>query len=334
MIEHDEFVEWARSQFGDIRVHGNEVQIPDIWWEAESGGTDNKLHCWANTEKNCFHAFKSGTTGSLAKIVMEIEGCDWEDALDLLGGENSIRALGARLHKLYSNPQAAATNEIFGPMQLPAGAKLITSYPPDSLMRSRAEGYLARRKLSPECLMICEGGDYHNRIVIPYYNAKNELVYFNSRAIDDSFALRYKGPPKELCGIGKADVIWMRTWPEPDTRIYLTEGEFDAMAVIQSGLPAAACGGKAVSDLQKELLRPYRITVAFDNDKAGREGLQVALDLKAIGFRDVKFIWPPDGTKDWNELLIKYGEGVVRGYITSREQPVTQDTLTRLGFKI
>ena len=184
--------------------------------------------------------------------------------------------------------------------------------------------------------------------MIPYYDAEGKLIYFNTRALSDKAKLRYWGPSKDEFGVGKGDVIWMGSWPEEGTKVYLTEGEFDAMALNQCGLHAAAVGGKILSDRQMQMLQPYRIALAFDSDKAGKDVFDISRQLvespHCIYSREkdplkimegdfgMTIIRPPEEYKDWNKFLTKRTVKVIRKYIEVYEMPCDEDTLQEMRF--
>ena len=307
-VDQDTFVIWAEQHFDDVKIAGDEVKLPDIWHDNEDH--DNK--CWVNTYKACFRAFKSERTGHLLALVMDVEDCSWQDAAEMMGLEDSFLGLDVKLDEFLRGEedediQVSPAKTI----QLPTNTFLISSLETCQL-RKWAEKYLADRKLPMDGLMICTAGPYKDRIVIPYYGPNGDLIYFNTRSLSDQEKLRYKGPAKEEFDVGKGDVLWMSTWPDKGARVYLTEGEFDAMSLAQCGYNAGAVGGKALSDKQKEMLKPYRVTVAFDSDKAGRDAYRIADELLSQRFSEIGIVRPPQGVKDWNKLLVQHGAEIVR----------------------
>jgi DNA primase len=186
--------------------------------------------------------------------------------------------------------------------------------------------------------MVCTTGKYSNRIIIPYYGPNGNLIYWNSRDMATESKLRYMGPDSEEVGVGKGDVIYMESWPKSG-KVYLTEGEFDAMSLTKSGLHGGACGGKALTDKQLELLRPYSICICFDTDKSGETALNKIGDkLISSGIREVSYVRPPVDSKnpqkkmDWNKMLVELGERIVELYISTQEKPFTYWTSKILRF--
>lgn len=141
-----------------------------------------------------------------------------------------------------------------------------------------------------------------------------------------------------------------------DGPVVVTEGEIDALSVMQAGYMRAvslpdgwsADGEKRQSLLDAEpLLRnaPF-VIVAGDNDEAGAS-LPKAVANILLG-HDVRFVTWPEGCKDANDVLIKHGEGVLSkclteakridpegGYITgiSDLPPMPARRVLRMGLK-
>lgn len=97
----------------------------------------------------------------------------------------------------------------------------------------------------------------------------------------------------------------------------ITEGEMDCLSVMQAGYLRAvslpdgwsADGEKrqALIDAEDALrLAPY-VIAAGDNDEAGR-GFPKAL-ANILAGHEVRYVTWPDGCKDANDVLVKYGEG-------------------------
>lgn len=320
-IDFDRFLAWAEARFDDIRVKGDEIKLNSIFTE------DYKHKLWCNPnggkherENGVFHCWKTERKGSLITLVMLVDQCDYSDAMEKLGGEDvSLRQLEKRLAEFFEEQQTKTAEEKIeeARLQLPENTYLISNLSPSNFYRVDAEVYLLGRGISTDGLMICTAGEYRERIIVPYYDKNNKLIYFNGRYIGRSTKVaKYRGPDKDL-GIGKEDVLFMPEWPEDGTDVYLTEGEFDAISIYKCGLNAGAFGGKVISDSQAMYLRNYRPIVATDNDKAGKVALpKIADSLVAKGFKNIGYVKPSTDYKDWNEMLQRVGESVLRLYLT------------------
>jgi DNA primase len=342
-IDHDRFVAWTEKRFGDVKVSGFEVQVNDPWWTNEDGLPDQDFKCWINTDKACYRAFKSDHTGHLVEFVMDWEGCDWDEAVEIAGGKDSLYDLEKKLVEFLNIEQAAEEIADRKFVRLPGQSVLITSQPQNPVCRWAKE-YIEGRRLSPSGFMVClshteEDRKYKNRIIVPYYGRNGELIYFNTRALSKKDKVRYRGPSKKEFGVGKGDVLWMSDWPISKSKIYLTEGEFDAMSLAKCGFHAAACGGKTLGDTQIEILSPYRICLSFDADKAGKDVYEISQSLLAkgqmliAGEPRVTMVRPPKQYKDWNKFLVEHDRNIIRMYIEKYEQPCNEDTLAKMRFQ-
>jgi len=332
-VDFDAFVKWAEDRFGDIIVSYPEVKINSIFKENDQ---DHKLWCNPDggrdkIETGVYHCWKTGKTGTLAGLIMEVDGCAYEDAVDILGGDTPLAELQEKIEDFFDNLQIKEVVKTEEPidLKLPPETHSIADLPPWNPHRQRAEIYLRNRKIPTDNLKICTGGLYRNRIVIPYCDQKGKLIYFNCRALSNKQMPKYRGPEKEL-GIGKGDVIFMPKWLPKGVKLYLTEGEFDALSLFYSGLHAAALGGKNLSVKQIQLLKDYIPVITVDNDEAGRIALLTIGDcLLEQGFK-VYYVRPPRGFKDWNAMFEKYDAKIIKGYICVNEKPYTENTNVEL----
>jgi len=313
LVDFDTFLGWAEARFGDALVAGKEIKVNSIFTD------DHKHHLWCCPEKGVFHCWKTDEKGSLTKLVAVVDGCSFSEAAERIGARhtNSVRIMEERLREIHGQPKSST-----GKMVLPPSTFRIASLSSDNHYRRNAEAYIKSRKLPLGNLMVCIAGEYKDRIVIPYYDQDGNLVYWNSRDLTGKHYLRYRGPKKEDVGTGKEDVLWMDGWPKPKTKIYLTEGEFDAMSLNLTSLTAAACGGKSVSEKQLEMLKHNKIAIAFDADKSGAGALHKLGTIceHAQNDMEVTFIRPPTNYKDWNEMLVDAGPRVMAMYIQQNER--------------
>lgn len=330
MIDYDTFRAWAEEHFPECEVVGDELKINSIFTH------DDGRHLWCNPSKNAYHCWKSDAHGNLFDLVSQKTGCSYFEAVSLLANDNSLRTLEARLDKFFGmKAEAEPVKEAPKLLALPSDTHRITDL--SGFHREIADKYLTDRKIDVGNLMYCVGGQYRNRIIIPYYGPDGTLIYWNSRDVTGKSKARYLGPDKEV-GVGKGDVIYARSWPKGG-KVYLTEGEFDALSLCQCGLTGMACGGKALVERQVDLLRPYAVCICFDTDKSGEVALHKIGDkLIESGMRDVCFVRPPvDASNpskkmDWNRMLVEYGEKVTELYVTSQEKPFTYWTSKMLRF--
>lgn len=327
-IDYDTFLTWAKEHFHDEpREMNGKIRLNSIFCN------DRKRHLYCKPSIGYFKCMKSGNKGSLYQLVMEVEKCSYDQAIDILGGEQNLRYFAAKVKRFF---QTGIINNIQleqkPSLQMPSGSFLITSLSPTHHYRVRAEEYLAERKLHPKGLWICVGGEYVNRIIIPYYDRNGDLVYYNARDLNPNSHLRYRGPDGEL-GAKKEEVVWLEFFPKKGTKIYLTEGEFDAMTLNECDLHGAAFGGKDVNVKQLEMLAGYQLVLSFDADRAGKDGLtKLGQIMQSYGLQEVSYIRPPKQYKDWNEMLQRENAELIQLYIHKREKRF--DSWTALSLNV
>ena len=328
-VDYDAFLSWCEDRFDSVITKGKEVKINSIFTE------DSKFHLWCNVdggihqrEDGCYRCFKTETVGTLVGLVMHVDGCSYKEAKDILSGLTPLHVLEKELDEFYAKKEKADEKPIPS-LSLPEYTWPIVSMPSASLQKMDAEYYLEKRKVPIGNLCMCTAGDYRSRIVIPYYDRNGKIIYWNSRNIGD-IGLRYQGPPK-TCGVGKGDIIYMTSWPKPGSKIYVTEGEFDAMSLNACGLYGAACGGRTMSDKQMLMLKDYKICLTLDTDEAGYQGLlSMSQKLMRHGITSISYVRPPIGYKDWNTMLVKYDTKIILAYIEKMEKPFDDWTAMNL----
>jgi DNA primase len=322
-IDFDKFLKWAESRFDDVVTKGDEILLNSIFCE------DRKHHLWCNpsggknkAENGVYHCWKSDQKGSLLGLVMLVDKCSHDQAAEILDtvSEGSLEDLEKRVQELFDSKTDEEPKVKEG-LDIPPSCYLFEDLPSSNYLKKAASEYLQSRKINFDNLMICTSGRYKNRILIPYYDKNGKLIYYNGRYVGDSGNnLRYLGPPKEL-GIGKSDVLYVQKWPNKNEKIYITEGEFDAMSLYQCGFHSAALGGKVMSETQMRMISEYVPVLCLDADEAGGEAMpKIANLLFAKGFKEVFYVRPCKEYKDWNGLLVEKGDKILKGYVRSQEK--------------
>ena len=106
------------------------------------------------------------------------------------------------------------------------------------------------------------------------------------------------GEPKYLGMPGLPKPVWGIEAIEGPI-VFLCEGIPDALTLIKWGYPAAALLGSHASRRQVEALRRFHLLiVVFDNDEAGRLGVEELIEAKL----PVRAVTLPSNVKDVNEL--------------------------------
>lgn len=333
-VDFDIFLTWVEEHFDVVKVKGKRVRINSIFCEHLGG--DEKQHLWCRPYTGHYHCYKSGKKGTLYELVMAVEKCAYDQAVDILGGDQTLRYLEAKL-EAFLNGEGANTQPVKPRLELPPYTFPIKDLLPQ--YKEPVEKYLQSRKIPIHGLYYCIQGDFYGRIVIPYYNSDGELIYFNARALKKEVKLRYRGPEAGT-GFKKEEVVWMSFFPKKGAKIYLTEGEFDAMTLNLMGFHGCATGGKDVGQLQINMIRDYEVCLAFDTDPSGREAFrQLGWNLYQSGVKRVSFIRPPEPYKDWNEMYAgnpdkgkpALDEKIIRAYIFKNEKPFNEFTSSLLN---
>lgn len=337
-IDFDLFYEWCEGRFGpeNIKVrhtaHGTEI-CTRSFFAIQKGMDEHGFHLWMNPsggnknlEGGAYRCWKTDAMGSLVSLVAECDNIPYDEAEELLGGTTSLRALERKLHEFFgSRDESQIIAEAPKPeMELPEYSFLIDRMSPSNFWRLRARGYLSDRKIPTTGLYVCTDGEHKNRIVIPYYDRDGNLIFWNGRTMStNDKVLRYTKPKHG----DQANVLFMTEWPAPGTKIYVMEGEFDAITLGMADLVGCACGGKYLSVNQIEMLRDYEIVLAFDADESGLGALiEVGDALLAAGFSRVSYVRPPTVYKDWNKLLQIRNLQTVKAYVERFEKRFTSNT--------
>jgi hypothetical protein len=340
LIDYDNFLRWATEKFGEenIKITGEEIRTHSVFTE------DQKYHLWMNPtggkskhgEYGSYRCWYTNRTGSLVALVAQLDQISYTQAEELLCHTTSLADLEKKVDEFYgyieNEPLTLPTPATRMGLPLPPGSKLISELPYRNKFRLRAEEYLESRKIPIDGLFVCtdekqkedpENWKFVNRIVIPYYDREGKIVWWNARTMSKSEkALRYRKPVTEE--YRQEDVLFCPKWPRKGYKIYLTEGEFDALSLVVCGFNAAGFGGKTLSEPQLEVLRDYIPVLALDTDESGKDWGGIALieigeRLIASGFPEVYFVRPPKGYKDWNNLLIAKGPDILCKYINKYE---------------
>jgi twinkle protein len=171
-------------------------------------------------------------------------------------------------------------------------------------------------------------------LVVPYCEG-GEAINHKYRLTSEKRHKMDTGAPLALWNSDSLKAPEVREGQAP---LVITEGEWDALAVIQAGHPFAVsvpngAPSSETTDLDTakryewvdrhadDLARVREFILAPDSDEAGQ---YLRADLVALlGAERCKFIEYPEGCKDLNDVLLMHGrEAVVRCITTAKPYPV------------
>ena len=142
---------------------------------------------------------------------------------------------------------------------------------------------------------------YKHKIVIPFY-AKGRIVFLQGRNLDGTQPkyLNLIGVDKPIFNLEALDNL------KDGDKVYICEGVFDAMRLIQEGYKAVGILG--VTDFKPDevdLFKRFEVVLALDNDEAGKEMSQVIAKLFLLKGKGVKIKQLPEGIKDITDYFLQ-----------------------------
>jgi len=277
--------EWVQENIKDGRLQsgGREWVCKSLLEE-----NDYNRHMSINLDNGLWQCFKSGETGNFYHLVSIVRGVPYNR--------------GKEIFYSYCIENGA----------LPEDSNWIPSLPDIKSIEhpefkhiekgSSAWDYVVGRKLNTARFYECSEGRFAGRLIIPFED-EHGLFYFNARSLRGQYP-KYLNPSSEE-GVKSSHVLFPYD-TESTEPLFITEGAFDAISLKEVGLNATCTNGCSPSFIQMTYLRAYKgpIVVAYDNDPAGREGLERFDRLrKRKCMPTINYVFPTSKHKDWNDML-------------------------------
>lgn len=224
-----------------------------------------RLHVCIENQSNrfgTFHCFRCGYGGKVRKGGIEFDGNVLRDR------RYAFEASRAVVHE----------------------AVLPTDFIP-MMKRMNAYDYLSNRGLSDADMEYYGVGIAMGRIVFPDFNVDGKLVYWVSRAYDQSIPKYLNCPAsrdKQIYNLGR----WLN---EKLDTLTICEGPISA---ICAGRDAVATYGKIISQSQVDIIRSLpakKVYIALDPD-AKKEAIKLAKDI--VNYFDEVYLVPMTGKND------------------------------------
>ena len=297
---------------------------------------------YVNPEKQNYHCFGCGKGGDIFTFVMETEGLDFPQALELLAARAGVtltkktgkKKLEGNLYEVMD----LAAQFFSAQLRAPEGAagraymerRALTpqdaahfglgwsSSSWDSLLRHLREAGVSDRQALTAGLVIegQRGGLYdrfRGRLMFPIRDIAGRVIAFGGRLVDGEGAKYINSPEGEI--YSKRRTLYLlheaRNAIRERGRSILVEGYMDALRLHLCGFPEAVASlGTSLTEDQARLLKRFsdRCYICYDSDAAGQEAtIRGMYILQSLGL-DVQVITIPSG-KDPDELLTSSVEG-------------------------
>lgn len=294
-------------------------------------------------EKQIWHDFSSNKGGDIFTFVMEVEGVEFREALEILARKANIdlgqfqkndngtsklkkrileaNKLAVQFYHICLSRKAEALDyvknnrgyniETIKTWQLgysPEDGKSLYSFLIkrgfNELELSKA-GLITKRRNG-------WGDMFRGRIMIPLADGQGNYVGFTARLLKDNpSAPKYFNTPQTLVYDKGRQVFGLHHAKESirtNDFAVLVEGNLDVIASHQAGVKnvVAAAGTAMTADHLRSLSRlSLNIRLAFDSDKAGVNATERAVSIaEAVGV-DMKVVEIPEGAKDPDEVIQK-----------------------------
>ncbi len=293
-------------------------------------------------EKQIWHDFSSGKGGNMFSFVMEMEGLDFKEALELLArkagvdlsqyrmGGNTVSGqlkerlyqaheLATKFYQAHFSKNQAALRYILEKRQFSKDIALSfqIGYAPSSgqaLLNFLKKQGFSEKELQQAGLATrrYKAADmFRGRIMIPLMDPQGRVIGFTARLIDDEpNAPKYLNTPQSLLYDKGRHVFGLHLAKEA-IRIHkysvVVEGNLDVIASHQAGIKqVVATAGTAITDRHLKALSRFAsdVRLAFDQDSAGVAATERAIPLAVKAGVNLSIIDISKG-KDPDELIKK-----------------------------
>lgn len=313
----DLLVNILEGVFGDVRKHNEETgqaafDCPACSAEKGLIDGDGKGNLEINYKKNVFKCWSCQETNNMHGSVLKL--------LNKYGNKNAIK------NYLLVKPDANTFSESEKErvlLTLPEGYKKLSECTEKDYKSTIALKYLYDRGITDEIIKEFNigytiTGKFYNRIIIPSYDANNNLNYFIARWFAKEYTkLKYLNPVAE-----KSEIIFNENKINWDATIYLVEGVTDHI-VIPNSIPLL---GKFISfnllDKLHDNARGYVVIVLDDDAYEDAKRLYREINFGDLYGR-VKLVKCPEGY-DPSKIYEKLGNKGIVKLLKSAKKLTTQ----------
>ncbi len=296
-------------------------------------------------EKQIFHCFGCGASGSAISFVMQIENLDFIDAIEQIGDRYSIN-LDEYLVKKYDTKSHDEQEQLFVINKVAA-----KGFYNNLKSNKGAYEYLVNRNLMPQTMrkfglgfapdewdfilknlrkkftdnileksgLIIKRDNstgyydrFRNRIMFPIFDIRGRVIGFGGRVMDDTMPKYLNSPDTPIFNksFNLYGMNYAKNFLGDNKQIVIVEGYMDVISLYDKGIyNVAASLGTSLTEGHGKLIERYakEVVLLYDSDQAGIKATRRAIEvLRPFSVR-VKVLSLQDGL-DPDEFILKYGK--------------------------
>jgi len=294
---------------------------------------------FVSPDKHIWHDFSSNKGGDVFSFVMEVEGLDFRQALELLARRAGVdlslyqtsgsQELAQKKKRLLAANELAATYYQQSLVSNPRAVEYVfkrrklsktivqnfrIGYAPnsgDALVGFLEKKGFKKQELKDAGLTNRFGGDlFRGRMMVPLMDSSGQVIGFTGRIItDDPSAPKYLNTPQTLLYDKSRHVFGLSQAKEAIRKAdqaVIVEGNLDVVSSHQVEIVnVVATAGTALTEHHLRALSRLtsNVKLAFDGDKAGLAATERAIPIAQTVGVELSIVSLPDSAKDPDELI-------------------------------
>lgn len=301
-------------------------------------------------DKQIFHCFGCGVGGNVFHFIGKIENINFKESVELLANrvgmelpqsdsveDDRFARLKSRVHELNKCTAEFYHQNLYKPTAKPAQEYVKKRRLDNKTLKTFMIGYSGRfnelytqlkSKGFTEEEMLASGlvnknrdgqfiDRYRNRLMFPILDARDRVIAFGGRVLDDSKPKYINSPENVVYSKGRHLFAFNVARKNNPKTIIVVEGYMDAISLHQRGINnAVASLGTALTEAQGRLLRRSceKVIIGYDADGAGQAATLRGLEILQNLGCDIRIL-QIEGAKDPDEFVVKYGPERFQKYV-------------------
>lgn len=301
-------------------------------------------------DKQIFHCFGCGVGGNVIHFIGKIENLNFIESLELLANragielpksgnaeDDRISRLKSRVYELNKCAAEFYHQNLYKPTAKPAQEYVKKRRLDNRTLKAFKIGYSGRfnelytelhskgfteEEILASCL-VNKNQDgkfidrFRNRLMFPIFDARDRVIAFGGRVLDDSKPKYINSPEDIVYSKGRHLFAYNLAKKDNPKTIIIVEGYMDAVSLHQRGISnAVASLGTALTETQGRLLRRSceKVVIGYDADGAGQAATLRGLEILQNLGCDIRIL-QIEGAKDPDEFVVKYGPERFQKYV-------------------